>query len=147
MDGRAGRLPGGRGVGLMSGRTIMSMRHIIAILLGAFFLGCSEPEKGDPMRKVELDLSVLDEEGLRGPAGGKVDVSYEFVIPDTGDSRAQVSTIDPTVRFMPGSKGRIGAKKDECLCVGSTHQPGYREVLRALAELPYVTRIIECYFE
>ncbi|MGJ8642607.1 MAG: hypothetical protein ACSHX9_04295 [Luteolibacter sp.] len=126
----------------------MSIRHIVAILLGMFFLGCSEPEQEiDPMHKVELELSVLDENGLRGPAGGKVDVSYEFVIPDTGDCRAEVSRIDPTVRFMPSSKGRIGAKKDECLCVGSTHQPGYQDVLRGLAELPYVTRIIPCYFE
>lgn len=126
----------------------MNLFHIAVIFLGGVFLGCSEPEKEvDPMLKVELDLSVLDEDGLRGPADGKVDVSYEFVIPDTGDCRAEVSRIDPTVRFVPSSKGRIGAKEGECLCIGSTHQPGYEDVLLSLAELPYVKRIIPCYFE
>lgn len=127
----------------------MNTSHLTTlILLSGVFLSCSEPMgELDPMQKVKLDLSLLDEEGLRGEAGGKVAVAYEFAIPDTGVCRAEVSTIDPTVRFMPRSKGRIGAKEDECLCVGSTHQPGYEEVLRSLAELPYVTRIIPCYFE
>jgi hypothetical protein len=61
--------------------------------------------------------------------------------------RAAVRTIDPTVQFMPGSRGRVGAGKGQCLCIGSTHQKGYRDVLRSLAKLPHIERIIECYFE
>ena len=41
---------------------------------------------------------------------------------------AEVNAIDPSVQFMPGSPGRIGAGKDECLCVGATRK-GYLEVL------------------
>lgn len=98
-------------------------------------------------RKIEIDLSVLDENGLRGPADGKVAVSYEFAIANTDACKDRVATIDPGVHFMPGSRGRIGATKDQCLCVGDTSRKDYREVLQALAALPCVERIIECHFE
>ncbi len=123
------------------------------ILLGALVFVCvscvqTRPEANPGVwQKVELDLSQLDKDGLRGPPDGKVSVSYEFAIPNTAECKAEVRAIDRTVQFMPGSRGRIGAGKNECLCIGSTHQPDYRGVLRALAELPYVTRIIECHFE
>lgn len=100
----------------------------------------------DPGPKVELDLTKLDKNGLRGPADGKVSVSYEFCIPNTDKCKAAVKAIDPTVQFMPGSRGRIGAGKDECLCIGET-RANYREVLTRLADLPYIKRIIECHFE
>jgi hypothetical protein len=98
-------------------------------------------------QKVELDLESLDADGLRGPPAGKVAVSYEFAIPNTAPCLAEVKRIDATVRCMPGSRGRVGATEMQCLCVGSTHQDHFREVLRALAALPYVERIIECHFE
>ena len=98
-------------------------------------------------KKVGIDLSNVDQEGLRGPADGKVAIAYEFCIPDTPEHRAAVQAIDPTVQFMPGSRGRIGASKGQCLCIGSTHQKDYKAVLRSLAKLPYIERIIECYFE
>jgi len=101
----------------------------------------------DPMRKVELDLSRLDKNGLRGPADGKVAVAYEFKIPNTPECKRQVRAIDRTVQFMPGSRGRIDTGRGECLCIGSTHQKNFRHVLRRLAALPYVERIIECHFE
>jgi len=100
----------------------------------------------DHWRKVELNLMQLDHDGLRGPPDGKVSVSYEFCIPNTGQCKAEVKAIDPSIQFMPGSPGRIGAGKDECLCVGATRK-GYLEVLKRLTELPYVKRIIECHFE
>jgi len=99
-----------------------------------------------PLPKIELDLTKLDAGGLRGPQGGKVSVSYEFCIPNTAKCKAAVKAIDPKVRFMPGSRGRIGAGKDECLCVGET-RADYRTVLKRLADLPYIKRIIECHFE
>lgn len=111
---------------------------------------CQSPEKsapGDPRDKVELDLTRLDATGLRGSGDGKVALSYEFAIPDTAEYRAEIRAIDPTVQLMPGSRGRIGAGPNECLCIGSTHQEDYEEVLRQLAERPYVKRIIECHFE
>jgi hypothetical protein len=97
-------------------------------------------------KTVELDLTRLDKDGLRGPPDGKVAVSYEFCIPNTDTCKAEVKAIDPTIQFMPGSRGRIGAGKDECLCIGTT-QKDYRDILNRLAELQYVKRIIECHFE
>jgi hypothetical protein len=111
-----------------------------------------DPTKSSPdgssnsWRKVELDLTRLDKNGLRGPPDGKVSLSYEFCIPNTDKCKAEVKAIDGTVRFMPGSSGRIGAGKHECLCIGTT-RADYRDVLGRLAELPYVKRIIECHFE
>ena len=110
---------------------------------------CAKQHSGtspDLRKKVEFDLSQLDKDGLRGPADGKVAVSYEFCIPNTEQCKAEVKAIDQTVQFMPGSRGRIGAGKDECLCIGTT-RADYREVLGRLAELPYVKRIIQCFFE
>ena len=101
----------------------------------------------DGIAKIAFDLGQLDADGLRGPVGGKVAVSYEFAIPDTPAARAAVRRIDARVAFMPGSRGRIGARPGECLCVGSTHQPHHRDVLFALARLPEVARIIECHHE
>ena len=49
--------------------------------------------------------------------------------------------------FRSGSRGRIGAGPGACLCIGSTHGPGWRDVLEALAALPDVGRIIECHRE
>lgn len=96
---------------------------------------------------VEIDLESLDADGLRGPADGKVAVAYEFAIPDTPEARAAVRRVDPTAEFMPGARGRVGARPGECLCVGSTHQPDHRAVLAALARLPGVARIVECHHE
>jgi hypothetical protein len=69
------------------------------------------------------------------------------VIPNTEQHRAEVRRIDPSVQFMAGSRGRIGAGEGQCLCIGETHQKDFRAVLRSLSELPYIERIIECHFE
>lgn len=123
------------------------------ILLACLFMifSCTNEAKRDAehdaWRKIEFDLTQLDANGLRGPPDGKVSVSYEFCIPNTPQCKAEVKAIDQTVQFMPGSRGRIGATKNQCLCIGSTHQNDYLGVLRALSELTYVDRIIECHFE
>ena len=36
---------------------------------------------------------------------------------------------------------------DELLCLGHTHQPGYRAVLERLSALPFVADIHEAFFE
>jgi len=125
-----------------------SRRHL-CMILPALLAGCGQQaqEPLDPRAKIELDLEALDADGLRGPPAGKVAVDYEFAIPDTPAAREAVSQIDPSVNFFPGSRGRIGAKAGECLCIGSTHQPRHREILLALARLPEIARIIECYHE
>lgn len=101
----------------------------------------------DSYKKITFDLSRLDDEGLYGPGNGRRALSYEFCIPDTSENRREVSAIDTTVRFMPGVSGRIGCEKGQCLCIGSTHQTNFKTVLKRLAELQYVERIDECFFE
>jgi hypothetical protein len=127
----------------------LESRRRVVLILPAILAGCSAPQPAprDPRAKIELDLEALDAAGLRGPPDGKVAVDYEFAIPDTPAAREAVSQIDPSVAFMPGSRGRIGAKAGECLCIGSTHQPRHREILFALARLPEIARIIECHHE
>jgi len=118
-----------------------------ALLLLAACSRTSHPTQDDLVPKVELNLTQLDENGLRGSGAGKVSVAYEFSIPNTEDCKAQVHAIDPSVQFIPGSRGRVGAGPAECLCIGDTHQPDYRQVLARLAKLPFVHRIIQCDFE
>ena len=124
-------------------------RRRLVLILPAILAGCSAPQPAprDPRAKIEVDLEALDADGLRGPPDGKVAVDYEFAIPDTAAAREAVTGIDPSVELMPGSRGRIGAKAGECLCIGSTHQPRHREILLALARLPEISRIIECHHE
>jgi len=126
---------------------VLNSAVIVALLFAVSCASTKKPDVRDTSLKIEFDLTRLDRDGLRGPPDGKVAVSYEFCIPNTDDCKAQVRAIDRTVEFMPGSRGRIGATKEQCLCIGATHQANYRAVLCSLAELPYIERIIECHFE
>jgi hypothetical protein len=101
----------------------------------------------DSWHKITFDLSRLDKNGLLGPPNGKRALSYEFCIPNTEEHKAEVKRIDSTAQFMPGSPGRIRCDKNECLCVGSTHQKDFKGVLKNLADLEYVKRINESFFE
>jgi hypothetical protein len=98
-------------------------------------------------QKITFDLSRLDDEGLYGAADAKRALSYEFCIPNTVQNRAEVERIDTTVKFFAESPGRIGCGKHESLCIGSTHQKDFRRILQKLAELPYVQRIDQSFFE
>ena len=97
-------------------------------------------------KKITFDLAQIDDNGLFGPADGKVAVDYEFCIPDTPATRAEVKRIDPSVKFSH-SHGRIGRKEGELLCIGNTHRKNYREILKRLAQLSYVRRIDRCFWE
>ena len=97
--------------------------------------------------KVHLDLSGLNEEGLYGPPNGLRALSYEFCIPARRDLTDEVRAIDRTIQICQSSRGRIGCASGQFLCIGSTHQPGFRMVLNRLAQLDYVTRIEPSYAE
>ena len=98
-------------------------------------------------QKITFDLTRLDDDGLYGAADAKRALAYEFCIPNTVQNRSEVKRIDPTVKFFAESPGRIGCGKNENLCIGSTHQKDFRRVLQELAELTYVQRIDESFFE
>jgi hypothetical protein len=91
--------------------------------------------------KITFDLDPISAEGLIGEGTGVQSVSYEFCIPATEAALAEVQTIDPSVQHFPRSRGRIGCRADQVLCIGHTHQPHWREILHQLATLDYVERI------
>ncbi|MBK1706424.1 hypothetical protein [Halochromatium glycolicum] len=96
---------------------------------------------------LDVELSALDANGLVGPPDGKRALSYEFCVPSDDRPVSVVRRIDPSTRFFPASPGRIGCSLDQVLVIGHTHQPGFADVLRELAELPEVERIVESHFE
>ncbi len=119
-------------------------------ILSALVSACSKktlPEDPSVWKKIKLDFNRLDNDGLAGPAGGKVSAHYEFCIPASDKYLKEVEKTDPSARVQKGSRGRIGCDKASWLVVGSTHQKNYRRVLYELAALPYVQSIVETYFE
>jgi hypothetical protein len=101
----------------------------------------------DVSPKINFDTSAINSDGLQGPPGGQVSVSYEFCIPGTPQAIAEVQRIDPTARCTVGSRGRIGCTPTQALCIGDTHQANWVKVLNDLAALPYIERIDRSYFE
>ena len=110
-------------------------------------VGARAGEGLDPMAVIGFDLDRLDASGLQGPPDGLRALDYEFCIPAGPGPRDQVAAIDPSARFYPGRRGRIGCAADQVLVLGNTHQGGFREILLRLAGLPYVARIAEAMFE
>lgn len=101
----------------------------------------------EPTQKISFDLSGLSAEGLTGPETGQRSIGYEFCIPATADHLAEVTAIDPSVQYFPGSPGRIGCTPDQYLCIGNTHQSNWYEILLSLAGLDYVERIDQFFGE
>ncbi|MEJ2091691.1 MAG: hypothetical protein P8X65_05800 [Syntrophobacterales bacterium] len=101
----------------------------------------------DPRSKITFNLEQLNESGLYGPPGGLRALHYEFCIPGDPGHEAEVRRIDPTIQIFKTSPGRVRCTEGEYLCVGNTHQPDFRMVLYKLANLPYVKRIDQAFFE
>jgi hypothetical protein len=120
----------------------------LLVVLGA--CGSSPSATAPPQaqrEKIAIDLSTLDDRGLRGPPNGLRSVSYEFCIPAGERYASEVQRIDPTLELMRGSRGRIGCTRNQVLCVGNTGQKSYLQVIERLAGLDYVSRIVESTFE
>ncbi len=134
----------------------MNVSKLCVTMLGVFLLSaCSHLDgflRGNDQQKkiqqkVEFDLGRLDADGLYGPADGKRSLSYEFCIPAHVNTARQVMSIDPTAIVYKESPGRLQCGKQQYLVVGDTYQVGYLVTLEKLAELEYVTRIQEAFFE
>jgi hypothetical protein len=91
--------------------------------------------------RIHFYLSEFTDDGLYGPPDGLRAAMYEFCIPAGADLAVEVASIDPTVQIYASSPGRIRCGSDEYLCIGSTGQPGFRELLANLAQLDYVSGI------
>lgn len=116
---------------------------IVALLLVA----CAAAPTTTPSAKVRFPLDSIRADGLSGPADGLVSIDYEFCVPATPEKLAEVRRIDPSVRISLVARGRIGRKDGQALCLGNTHQPGWRDVLERLAALEYVAEIRRCFAE
>lgn len=135
----------------------MNTRCMVIVLLTALVAGgvaCardneSTAEKSDNnwLSKIDFDLSQIRPDGLTGPPDGLVSVSYEFCIPKDPRLVKEVLAIDSTVTYASKSPGRIGCGDSEYLCMGDTHKPNWREILKRIAALDYVTRIERAYWE
>lgn len=98
--------------------------------------------------KIRLDLTKFNDEGYRVQSDGeKSATSYEFCIPADETLLAEVKAIDPLAGEMKGSKGRSGCTDKEWLVVSSTRKPGFKEIIRKLAELEYIRKITETFWE
>ena len=125
----------------------MHPRPSLFLLLVILFSSASQcPKKTDKVNqaKIQFDYSAIDDNGLRN---GEVAVDYEFCIPADQDILDQVMKIDQGVRVMKSSKGRIGCTAQQWLCINSTHSPGWKNKLYAIASLSYVERIEETFYE
>ena len=96
---------------------------------------------------IGFDLGSIDADGLIGPPNGKRALDYELCIPRGEDYVTEVRAINETAQFFDRSRGRIGCGPRQVLVIGHTHRPDFAVVLRRLAELPYVERIEQAYFE
>lgn len=105
----------------------------------------AETPMPEPSAKITFDLSELSEEGLTRESPRAID--YEFCIPATAAHEAEVQAIDPSMQLMRHSRGRIGCRPNQVLCIGNTHQANWREILSALAALDYVERIDQTFWE
>ena len=118
----------------------------MVILVGAYMAGC-HASAGPEAAKIKFRLDSVRADGLRCLPNGLVAVSYEFCVPADDRAYREVRQIDPSLRIYFGSPGRIGCATNQALCIGETHQPRWRDVLRGLASLTYIAEIRENFFE
>ena len=60
---------------------------------------------------------------------------------------AEIQRLDPSVQVSLVSRGRIGRRDGQALCLGQTHQPGWRQILERLAARSDIAEIRRCDFE
>lgn len=129
--------------------SMMQIRYFPLLFFCLVTLTAEKCPKGpdisdDVLAKIAFDYSNIDETGLRR---GTVGVDYEFCIPATDEALQEVMKIDPKVKVMQKSKGRIGCTEGQWLCINSTHTDQWKEKLYAIAALEFVERIQETVYE
>lgn len=128
----------------MHTRSLRPYGWIILLALPFTATQCSRQSHDAMNRKIEFDTSRIDADGLRN---GAVALDYEYCIPATADAESTVRKIDPDVRLMKQSRGRIGCSPTQWLCISTTHHPDWKKRLERIAALSFVERIIETHFE
>ena len=123
-------------------RTTIS--YLVYLMIGLCAIQCQQKMQELADAKIKFDINTIDANGLRN---GEVSVDYEFCIPASDAILQQVLKIDPNVRAMKASKGRIGCTDQQWLCINSTHGKGWKKKLYAIAGLETVERIQETFYE
>lgn len=116
-----------------------------------FVLACNTPKgseaSSEAMAKINFDLNEIDERGLIGPVSGKVAVDYEFCIPRSEEYTNIVKNINPKIQISDKSRGRIGCTRAEQLCIGTTSQENWKNILLETAKLDFVKKIERTFYE
>ncbi|MCB0529108.1 MAG: hypothetical protein KDC65_11565 [Saprospiraceae bacterium] len=116
----------------------------------ALFVACTRkatPENPDAWQKIKFNLNGFDENGLRGPANGKVALEYEYCIPAKERHWKAIKKIDPSAKLHRESRGRVGCGDGNWLVTGNTHQTSHKRVLYLIASQDFVTQILENFYE
>jgi len=113
------------------------------IFLLIFLSTCSlkNISENSNLEKITFDINTLDKDGL----SGKVSIDYEFCVPK--DKVTAVQKIDPSLKIHPKSKGRSNCNKTQVLAIGNTHQLNHKEILIQLAELDFITKLNQVFWE
>lgn len=117
---------------------------LISLLVCGITMQCTRQLSPAAANKIAFDFSTLDTNGLRH---GESAIDYEFCIPANENSFADIQKIEPDVRVLKGSRGRVGCTDVQWLCIINTHDPAWQKKLYAIANLPYVDRIAEVFYE
>jgi hypothetical protein len=117
---------------------LLILECITLITLLPIHPAIATPQFSNINNKITFDISTLSEAGL---LPSDTTIEYEFCIPATPAHLAEIKTIDPSVQYFPHSPGRIGCRRDQYLCISSTHQPNWQETLFEIASLDYIQRI------
>jgi hypothetical protein len=129
----------------------MNLNKIIllpAFLIVSLILNFCAPKINDNQsEKIKFDLSEINLDGTIGEGTNQKILDYEFCIPKNDSLKETVSAIDSTVKFFAQSKGRIGCGKNEILCIGNTNQQNAKETLLKLAELDFIKKIEQTFYE
>ena len=94
--------------------------------------------------KINFDYSNIDARGFRN---GMAPVDYEFCIPAKDADLKIVKQIEPDVKVMKSSRGRVGCTDAQWLCIVNTWDDAWKEKLEQIATLSFVKRIEETFYE
>lgn len=99
------------------------------------------------LNKITFDIDMISPDGLVGGSDSLTSVNYEFCLPADERFLVEVLLIDPTLKYYPQIRGRIGCTSHQYLCIGNPHNPRWKTILLSIAKLDYIERIDRFYGE
>lgn len=114
------------------------------ISISMLLVSCHRQLVTSDVSKINFDYSHIDERGFRN---GLAPVDYEFCIPAKDDALKKVRQIEPDVKVMKSSRGRVGCTDEQWLCIVNTMDDAWKKKLEQIATLSFVGRIEETFYE